>query len=187
MSKKQTSILIRGDSSLHERVLLSARRQQKSLNELCCDRLSVPSSVEGDLFALPRKIVSAADATFQADLVGVVFYGSRARMEERDESDWDFLLVMNSAVALNRELYRRWDDQFSAEGYVVEIHFAQLPPSARVATGFWAEIALDGIILYERDFAVSRHLIVVRHDIAGGLIMSRKSHGQTYWVYKEVA
>jgi len=187
MTKKQTSILVRGDSSLHERVLAAARRHQKSINELCCDRLSVPSSIDGDLYALLRKIVGAADATFPTELVGVVFYGSRARLEARDESDWDFLLVMNNAVALNRDLYRRWDDHFAADRNAVEIHFAQLPPSTRMATGFWAEIALDGIILYERDFAISRHLIAVRHDIANGLIMSRKSHGQTYWVYKEVA
>ena len=187
MKRDQTSILIRGGQALHQKMMASAKKQQKSLNELCCDRLSIPSSLENGAFALIRKVVAAADATFAADLVGVVLYGSRARSEARDDSDWDFLLVMDNTLPLNRELYRRWDHDFPSPDHPLEIHFAHIPASTRGATGFWAEIALDGIILYEQAFAVSRHLIAVRHDIAEGLIIRKKSHGQTYWIYKEVA
>ena len=187
MKKEKTSILIRSGHALHQNVMASAKKQQKSLNELCCDRLSVPSSLENEAFALVRKVVAAADAAFSSGLKGVVLYGSRARSEARDDSDWDFLLVVDEALPLNRELYRRWDLDFPLTDHPLEIHFAHIPPSTKVATGFWAEIALDGIILYEKEFIVSRHLIAVRHDIAEGLIIRKKSHGQTYWLYKGVA
>ena len=186
MKKEQTSILIRSNHALHQRMVATAKRQQKSLNELCCDRLALPSNLESDSLGLLRQVVIAADIAFQSDLLGVVFYGSRARSEGRDDSDWDFLLVMREGVPLSRDLYRRWDHDFPATDHPLEVHFAHIPSSPKGATGFWAEIALDGIVLYEQQFVVSRHLISVRHDIAAGLITRKKSHGQTYWLYKEV-
>ena len=53
--------------------------------------------------------------------------------------------------------------------------------------GFWAEIALDGTMLYDAEFRVSKHLNQVRREIVAGLITRKVVHGQPYWVHTEVA
>ena len=53
--------------------------------------------------------------------------------------------------------------------------------------GFWPEIALDGIVLFERDVAVSRRLVAIRRAIADGRLVRRTAHGQPYWTTKEAA
>ena len=63
--------------------------------------------------------------------------------------------------------YRKWDDDWSHNsGPAIEVHFTQKPKPTAMLTGFWCEIALDGIVLFEREFAVSTHLIRIRHEIA---------------------
>jgi hypothetical protein len=45
----------------------------------------------------------------------------------------------------------------------------------------WGEVAIDGIVLFERGLHLTLHLIRVRHDIAAGRIVRRMAHGQPYW------
>jgi len=67
------------------------------------------------------------------------------------------------------------------------VHFAHVPEKASVATSLWGEIALDGIVLFDHDFRVAKHLNRVRQDIMSGLIIRKVAHGQSYWVHREVA
>lgn len=188
MDSDQSKILVRTDRLLHRRLLNHAKVNQQSLNELCLERLSIPSSLEGRAHELGRHVVAKADLIFKGALKGVIFYGSQARKEGRKDSDWDFLVVIDESIDLKREIYRKWDNLWPLElSQKVEVHFAQTPKSTAVATGFWSEIALDGIVLFERDFAVSLHLIRIRHEIANGVIMRQTIHGQSYWIRKEVA
>jgi hypothetical protein len=49
-------------------------------------------------------------------------------------------------------------------------------------SGLWAEAAVDGVVLYDRDLSVSRRLVEVRNRIVAGEIVRRRVHGQPYWV-----
>ena len=88
---------------------------------------------------------------------------------------------------MNRALYRRWDAYAPPLDERLEVHFAHVPEKASVATSLWGEIALDGIVLFDDDFRVARHLNRVRQDIMSGLIIRKVAHGQSYWVHREVA
>ena len=55
------------------------------------------------------------------------------------------------------------------------------PERPRVAGGFWAEVAVDGIVLFERDWRLSTHLARVRRAIAERRLVRRLAHGQPYW------
>ena len=66
-------------------------------------------------------------------------------------------------------------------GRPVEAHFAHLPPVGQIVAGLWAEVALDGIVLFERGLGVSARLGAIRRDIAAGRIVRREAHGQAYW------
>jgi predicted nucleotidyltransferase len=114
--------------------------------------------------------------------VGIAAFGSWARRQAAAGSDVDLLIVVDGSVALTRELYRAWDEEpVSWEGLAVEPHFVHLPEENRVAAGLWAEVALDGIVLFERGLEISMRLTKVRRDIVAGRIVRKVSHGQPYW------
>ena len=95
----------------------------------------------------------------------------------------DLLCCENYAVPVTRACYRRWDEvPLVWDGHIVEPHFVHLPRPDRRGLGVWAEVALDGILLFERDLSVSRRLVELRRDIAHGRIIRRHIHGQPYWV-----
>jgi hypothetical protein len=115
-------------------------------------------------------------------LVGVAVYGSWSRGTLVTSSDVDLLIVVDRELALTRRLYRLWDDAPLAwSGHTVEPHFVHLPGSDETVGGLWAEVALDGIVLFESGARLSSRLVQVRHDIAEGRLIRKTVHGQPYW------
>jgi predicted nucleotidyltransferase len=172
--------VLRIDPGLHAALRAAARAERLSLNDYCARKLALPGSgLAGPAWAA----VQQATALLGSDLVGIAAYGSWARGEARPESDVDLLLVVESGVEITRALYRGWDAQpLHWEGRVVEPHFVHLPkPDARI-TGLWAEAAVDGVVLFERELELSRHLAQVRRRILAGEVQRRWVHGQPYWV-----
>ena len=186
MKKITSNILLRTEPSVHKRLLQEAKLQDLSLHELCLRRVLLPTSLVSSQFDFLRTpVVEAARILGQA-LLGAVLYGSQARSDSRTTSDWDLLLVLDPKVPINRALYRRWDLEAQGVDERMEIHFAHLPEMSSIATGFWAEIALDGMVLYDAEFRIARHLSRVRQEIVSGLITRKVVHGQPYWVHTEV-
>lgn len=147
-----------------------------SMNEFCIQRIASPA-VERHA----REIVAEAEHLFGRDLLGVVEYGSVARSEAAEGSDVDLLIVIDRRVPLTRDLYRQWDAQPRiAGGRAVDAHFTYLPDT-RTTGGIWAEVAVDGRVLFERDRAITTALRAIRNDIADGRLCRRSVHGQTYW------
>ena len=70
---------------------------------------------------------------------------------------------------------------FPGTGRELDAHFAHLPGDAPVTGGVWAEAAVDGQVVFERDGQLSEQLRHVRRAIADGRIVRRSVHGQTYW------
>ena len=48
-------------------------------------------------------------------------------------------------------------------------------------SGLWAEVALDGTVLFDRGWMLSARLARVRRAIADGRLVRRVVHGQPYW------
>ncbi len=173
--------ILRIDPGLHAALRAAARDADLSLNDYCVRKLAHPS---GDPSALQeaRSIVGRAATLVGDGLVGVVVYGSLARGEAAVTSDVDALIVVDTDVPITRDLYRRWDEVPVAwEGHQVDPHFAQLPPVGERVSGLWAEVAVDGIVLFERGLRVSECLVRVRRDIFHGRLVRRFVHGQPYW------
>jgi predicted nucleotidyltransferase len=173
--------VLRIDAGLHGALREAARESGVSLNEYCARKLAAPAG-GFPAFEDAAGAVSRAAALLGGDLIAVVAFGSWARGEAAAGSDVDLLVVAESAVELTRELYRRWDTAPVVWGErTVDAHFVHLPAPEAPATGMWGEVAIDGIVLFERGLRLTRHLIRVRHDIAGGRIVRRMAHGQPYW------
>ena len=71
------------------------------------------------------------------------------------------------------------DGLWAIGNHGLDIHFIHLPSAEDLPSGLWAEIALDGRVVYEADLVVTRTLAAVRRRIE---LVRRSSHGQPYWV-----
>lgn len=172
--------VLRIDPRLHAALRAAAAASGLSLNQHCALKLASPGAAATGPAA---EALARASAMTGETLVGVVAYGSWARGEMATESDVDLLVIVGGEVRLERELYRRWDaSPVRWDGHPVEPHFVHLPDREDRASGLWAEAAVDGVVLFERDLRVSRWLVQVRRRIAAGRLVRQRSGGQPYWV-----
>jgi len=178
--------VLRLDPALHARLREDARRQGKSLNACCADRLAQGRAGLSSSGAAAA-VVNRARLLMGGALVGIVAYGSWAHGETVVTSDVDVLVVLETRTPIRRALYRRWDEApVEWEGREVEPHFVALPGPDDPVAGLWTEAAIDGIVLCDDTLRVSARLVRVRHDVLEGRIVRRTSHGQPYWVFPEV-
>jgi hypothetical protein len=171
--------VLRLPPALHATLQDAAREAGLSLNEYCVRRLSIPASPvvadESAIAVLRRAQDTAGDA-----LVGVILHGSWARGDVGPASDVDVLVVVEPRLRLTRTLYRVWDEApVTWHGRMVDPHFVH--PPADVVGGAWGEVAIDGLVLFERDLRLSRALAGIRRAIASGTLVRRVVHGQPYW------
>ena len=173
--------VLRIDPSLHEALRAAAAAAGVSLNEYCARRLTLPDSPGAGPFG---EVIARAAGQFGAALRGVVAYGSWVRGELGDGSDVDVMVVVSEGVALERGLYREWDERpLEMEGRRIEAHLVHLPAEGARVTGLWAELALDGVVLHDPGLEVSRRLVSIRHRIVAGEVVRREVHGQAYWIH----
>lgn len=172
--------LLRIDPGLHAALRKAADRAGLSLNEYCARKLAGGGVGLGD----PGwQAVERAAAVVGGALIGLAVYGSWARGEPMETSDVDVLVVVEPSTPITRGLYRRWDQEpVRWEGRSVEPHFVHLPSPGQGPTGTWAEVALDGIVLLDRDLVLSRRLVEFRRRILDGSMKRKEIHGQPYWV-----
>jgi predicted nucleotidyltransferase len=166
---------------LHRRLKADAQHQGRSLNELCLKRLQLPAVLE----YLPPSLATAAStviASFGSEVMGLVVFGSFARQEATDASDIDLLVVFKSGAVINRGRYTQLEKQ-SPIDEKIETHLVSLPAFADRVSGLWAEVSLDGVIIFDRDFSVHRYLTHVRRLIAEEKVTRRRAHGQNYWIH----
>ena len=175
--------MLRLDPGLHGSLRAAARARGVSLNEYCTTKLAAPV-VDAQSFPGASDVIRRAAGLLVGEgLIAVVAFGSWARGELADSSDVDMLIVVSADMALSRSLYRRWDEApLDWEGHAVEPHFVHLPTLDSAPSGLWAEVALDGIVLYQRDPRLSKWLVGVRRLQAAGQLRRRTAHGQPYWV-----
>jgi hypothetical protein len=179
-SRASGRFVLRIDPGLHAQLRKSAKEAGLSLNEYCARKLSSPG---GDISGPFAEAVRRATSLLGADLLGVMVFGSWARDELSETSDIDLLIVVADARPIHRDLYASWDEApLVWESHPLEPHFVDLPESGGRISGLWAEAALEGVVLLERGFVLSRRLVEVRRRIADGRLVRRSSHGHPYWV-----
>lgn len=175
--------MLRLDPSLHGILREDAQAAGVSLNDWCGRTLTAPGA--GGLDAVSNAVLPIR-SRLGSDLVGLIVYGSFARGELAAGSDVDLLVVLAAGVPITRSLYREWEGAVpSWNGREIDLHFVHLPDSADRVSGSWAEAAVCGIVLYDRDLAVSRRLIAIRERIAAGELTRKMAQGQPYWVHED--
>lgn len=172
--------LLRLDPTVHAALREAARAAGVSLNDYCARKLAAPGL---DVFGSATDAVTRAAKILGSRLVGVAVFGSWARDEMTAQSDVDLLIVAGPGVPITRDLYRTWDQtELTWDGHAIEPHFVRLPGAESEVSGLWAEVAVDGIVLFDRGLQLSRRLAEVRRRIVHGGMVRRTVHGQSYWV-----
>jgi uncharacterized protein len=180
---------------LHGRLRRLAAKRGQSLNHLCAEVFERAVSSAGVTESRPMAgtgttlhlLADECIRVFGKDLLGIVFFGSVARSEAFPDSDLDVLLVMDQGTPIRRDLYARWEEAlspFAERSFPRDVspHFSHLPASPRQAGSLWLEIAIHGIVLWEREGRVSTALRDLRSHIAEGGVTRRVRHGHPYWV-----
>jgi len=171
--------VLRLDPEVHATLRNAAREAGLSLNEYCARKLTAPSVPAG---SAAGAAVTAAAKVAGEHLRAVVAFGSWARGEAAAHSDVDLLVVVAPGLAVTRRLYQVWDRAPVAwEGRRVEPHFVHQPAGGERPSSLWLEVATDGIVLFDPDLGVSRHLASLRRLIAEGRMRRQSVHGQAYW------
>jgi predicted nucleotidyltransferase len=183
MAMASGRFVLRINPGLHLALRRSAASLGISLNDYCVRRLSaVPGSGSGSILDQASEVVARAAEQFGSALAGIVVHGSWLRGEAVDGSDVDILVILDGSVPLTRALYRSWDSSdLLIEGRPVEAHFVHLPRPGQSVAGFWAEISIEGLVLFERGMEISAALAGIRREIAAGRLVRRVVHGQPYW------
>ncbi|MDE2763430.1 MAG: toxin-antitoxin system HicB family antitoxin [Gemmatimonadota bacterium] len=173
--------IVRVDPELHASLRDAARAAGTSLNRHCARKLAAPApTLDEEAVAIVRR----AGAILGDSFLGIVAFGSWTRGEESPSSDLDVLVVADDGFAITRGLYRKWDAEppLSWHGHPVSPHFAHMRPGHDPVSGFWAEVALDGLIVFDPEWVVSRYLVTLRRRISDGEIERRVVGGRAYWV-----
>jgi predicted nucleotidyltransferase len=164
---------------LHAALAESARERGLSLNEHCARSLARAEAETGNAFT---ETVARALEQLGPAVVAVAVFGSWARGEAGPSSDVDVLIVVAPEVEITRSLYGPWDDvDLSVGGRRVEPHFVQMRGAGDPISGLWAEIALDGAIVYDPDLVLSGELSRIRRAILGGELVHRSAGGRSWW------
>ena len=161
---KSGRFLLRMPGSAHAMLEAAARASGLSLNAYCVRRL-VGTGAGGLVDEAAAAFISRADAIAGDALVAV-----------------DLLVVVEPGVAPDRQWYREWDAQPMVwGGRAVDPHFVH-PPAEETLSGLWAEVAVDGTVIFDRDGRIAAALARIRRAIAGGRFVRRVVHGQPYWI-----
>lgn len=193
VSNPSGKFVIRMPRELHRRLREDAASRSISLNRICLERLENRDPSNIGLCGLPSdspvpyRLVERLVEHWGSSMVGIVLFGSAARGEATSASDIDLLLVFEPGTELSRQLYAEWDELLENHLQVlptreISPQLVCLPATPAEAGGLWYEVAIEGIVLWERGLRISRFLCSVREALARGEIMRRTVHGTPYWI-----
>ena len=151
MSKKinkSGKFVLRINPELHAELIKKASEREYSLNQYCKEVLGGKRD-EGASLWLQELIRLLKKTGFQCE--GVILYGSASRGEEREGSDYDLLVVLETGFEITSDLYREFDKKDSS--FLPKnssVQFALLPEDPESVGSLWLEVSLDGIILFDK-------------------------------------
>jgi len=187
MKEPSGRFVVRIPPDLHERTRLHAYEHGISLNECCRhaieEYLAEKAPVRPAVTGPEERWVRVAAEVIGEDLAGVALFGSFARGEAAKNSDIDLLIVTEPSVPLKRALYAAWDA--ASSDATVSPHFVHLPEKVFEAGSLWYEVAIDGIVLFEKERLITGFLRTVRKAIADRLIERKNAYGHGYWIKHE--
>ena len=112
------------------------------------------------------EVIAALEQDMRDALVSVILFGSRARGEAHESSDWDLLVIARDLpsrlferhIRLKRALPVTWRANLTVMAKTPQEFESHLP-------SLFLDVALDGVILYDTDNYVREKLADLRQFI----------------------
>ncbi len=148
--------------------------------------MDLKSLKQTDELEVPNQAINALCAALGERLIAVVLYGSRARHEADEDSDWDLLVI---ARGLPKNYWER--HLFFVQALPVNCRsrisvLARTPEEfERRISSLYLDIALDGEILYDRERYVEPKLQDINHTIDRAGLHREHSRAGDMWLWKE--
>lgn len=188
MAKSQYSgrFIVRVPEEIHRKLREFAHENNLSLNQACVlafEKFIAGPFGNGDHWQrgspISMELIEECRRLWGSALIGMGLFGSAARGEMTSRSDIDLLLVFEAGFPIIRELYSQWDREVraSVSGHEIQPQFVTVPEEPPECGGIWYEFATEGVILWERDFRVSRALSKIRRFMTEGRIRRGVAHG----------
>lgn len=127
-------------------------------------------------------VVSELREGLGEDLVAVVLFGSRARGEAHEGSDWDVLVIarrlpgrtLERAIRLKQMLPPEYRGEVSLLAKTPEEFMSNLPD-------LYLDIAVDGVILYDTDEYMAKRLRFLKALIRRKGLRREGENGDLIW------
>lgn len=178
MGNNNKEFLLRLPLNLYERLKSDANKRELSVNSYSKQILMCGAPFPEIFISIQSLLLSL----FPEDIVGILIFGSFARGEAFDSSDIDVLLIINSSIPIERDLYEKVD-RLKLGGREISVTIVHLPKEVSDVGSLWLEVALDGIVIYDPDIKVSQFLMLVKQYILKGSVQRRISYGVPYWTH----
>jgi predicted nucleotidyltransferase len=138
--------------------------------------------VQSSETGLLNGVVSKLREGLGGDLVVVVLFGSRARGEAREGSDWDVLVIANGLPGRTLERAIRLKRMFPPE-YRGEVSLLAKTPEEFMSNlpDLYLDIALDGVVLYDVDGYVAKRLRFLKALIQRKGLQREREGGDLMW------
>ena len=133
-----------------------------------------------------NEIIEELKEKLTDSLVAVVLFGSRARGDAHEESDWDVLIIAHDLpdrpfrryTFLKAQLSPRWRAAISLVAKTPEEFEGSLP-------AFYLDIALDGIVLYDPHHYMQERLTYLQTLIRKKGLRRKKIAGSFAWQWNK--
>lgn len=169
--------VLRISPELHAAFQEEATTLNFSLNELLISKLTGKSKN----LSQSDEILTKVQKNWSP--LAIIQFGSSVRGDSTASSDIDWLIVLDSSIAITRSLYTDWDTKI--QNSKISPQFVHLPLDIRNAGGLWLEVALEGQIITLRDSEAKQVIYELKNLISMGYYQRKWSHGHPYWVKRE--
>lgn len=133
---------------------------------------------------VPERAVEALKAALGNRLVSVVLFGSRARGESSEDSDWDLLVVAEGLPERLWERHRVIHEALSKVGGTISVVAKTPKEFESYLAPLYLDVALDGQVLLDRNGYISAKLGQLRGTLGRlGLYRERTASGDI-WRWK---
>lgn len=131
------------------------------------------------------RLVECYQGRLGDNLISIVLFGSRARGDARETSDYDLFIVAKALPprALKRVLFvrtplqGRFDERFCIIAKTPEEVMQNLPP-------LFLDLAVDGTILFDRENFFTTLQKKLRDIIEDAGLQRKKDNGEFFWDWK---
>jgi predicted nucleotidyltransferase len=143
------------------------------------------TSTQADLAVLGQSI-EALKRGLGNRLIAVVLFGSRARGEAREDSDWDLLVLAQNLPPRLFQRHRALKQMLPAAQRGRISLLAKTPQEFEASLpALYLDIALDGIVLYDSDGYIADKLVRLRALIGEKGLHRERAGRDLVWRWQE--